>query len=116
MGMSRTWSPRCFFAATFLIASLVAAPPLGTTVTGRAHAADVDPLEAAVSQALVDDLGPDAAAIEVHAHAGVVTLAGVVGDAAIRDRAEKTAYGVAAVERVDNRLRVLEPPINPRGM
>jgi len=119
-GMTSTW-PRRRTAVLLLVAALVTMPRVGAMLASRIAAADAvdddaQSIELLVSQALADDLGPDAAHLEVHARSGVVTLVGIVVDEAMRDRAEKVAYGVVAVERVENRLRILRAPINPREM
>ena len=70
--------------------------------------ADAD-TQAAVLTALIDDGVLHGADIDVEAHDGNVTLTGLVEHPGNRDRAERVALGVAGVERVDNRLKVLVP-------
>ena len=70
--------------------------------------ADAD-TQAAVLTALIDDEALHGADIDVDARDGTVTLTGLVERPGSRDRAERVALGVAGVERVDNRLKVLVP-------
>ncbi len=65
---------------------------------------------------LIGTIAEEASRIEVRARAGVVTLSGWVTNDAARYRAEKTAYTVDAVEHVENQLRIVRAPENPRGM
>jgi osmotically-inducible protein OsmY len=70
--------------------------------------ADAD-TQAAVWTALIHDEALHGADIDVDARDGTVTLTGLVEHPGTRDRAERVALGVAGVERVDNRLKVLVP-------
>jgi osmotically-inducible protein OsmY len=119
IGMTWKRAQRSMIAAALLGAAAVmpaVVPSLGGSAADAIDAsADAD-TERAVFQALWADLGEDAAQVDVHAQSGVVTLTGVVPSPMSRDRAEKIAYGVAAVEHVENRLRILRAPFNPRAL
>ena len=120
-GMTWTFPQRSIVVCVLLAASLPTASLLARTVGQRVDTADVacaddTALEHAVGDALGARLGESGSRIRVHAEGSVVTLAGAVADQATRDRAEKIAYGVGAVERVENQLRIPRPPMNPRGM
>ncbi len=65
---------------------------------------------------LGDELADAAGTIHVSASGGVVTLTGEVRDEWHRNRAEKLAYATDAVERVENKLIVIQPPQNPRAL
>jgi osmotically-inducible protein OsmY len=81
-----------------------------------AHCGANDEAVAAAVLARLTTAFGDASAIEIRVHDGVVTLTGAVGDDATRNRAVKESYAVDGVERVENRLRIVAPPVNPRGM
>ena len=110
--------------ATLLV---VACTALGTgcvdtslPVLASESAAECSPAEEASTAATVRGrlaaTLPEATAIDVRVRAGVVTLLGTVPDEYVRDRAEKESYAIAGVQRVENRLRIIAPPLNSRAM
>src|SRR5437764_12121595 len=85
-------------------AGTTTAPPPSTTTAPPAH--DDAALQTKLDKAFSDDPELSAASIDATAVHGRVRLAGTVGSEAVRQHAERVAYSIKGVLRVDNEIVV----------